>query len=92
MSEFVIRQSPVLKDNYADLLHEPASGASAMVDPSVAEPVLAALGNTGWRLSHILNTAPSLGSHRRQRGTEGGDRCHRRRAARQPRVHSRHPA
>ena len=56
MSEFVIPQSLILKDNYGYLLHEPASGATAAVDPSVAEPVLAALGETGWRLSHILNT------------------------------------
>jgi hydroxyacylglutathione hydrolase len=56
MSEFVIRQLLVLKDNYVYLLHEPASGATAVVDPSVAEPVFAALDETGWRLSHILNT------------------------------------
>lgn len=43
MSEFVIRQLLVLKDNYVCLLHEEASGATAVVDPSVAEPVLAAL-------------------------------------------------
>ena len=56
MSEFVIRQLLVLKDNYVYLLHDAASGATAVVDPSVADPVLAALKETGWRLSHILNT------------------------------------
>jgi hydroxyacylglutathione hydrolase len=56
MSEFLIRQLLVLKDNYVYLLHEPTSGATAVVDPSVAEPVLAALDDTGWRLTHILNT------------------------------------
>jgi hydroxyacylglutathione hydrolase len=56
MSEFVIRQLLVLKDNYVYLLHDTASGATAVVDPSVADPVLAALEETGWRLSHILNT------------------------------------
>jgi len=56
MSEFVIRQLLVLKDNYVYLLHDAASGATAVVDPSVADPVLAALAETGWRLSHILNT------------------------------------
>jgi hydroxyacylglutathione hydrolase len=56
MSEFVIRQLLVLKDNYVYLLHDTASGATAVVDPSVADPVLAALKETGWRLSHILNT------------------------------------
>jgi hydroxyacylglutathione hydrolase len=56
MSEFAIRQLLVLKDNYVYLLHDAASGATAVVDPSVADPVLAALKETGWRLSHILNT------------------------------------
>jgi hydroxyacylglutathione hydrolase len=56
MSELQIRQIPVLKDNYVYLLHDPASGATAVVDPAVAEPVLAILRETGWRLTHILNT------------------------------------
>ncbi|CAL1240790.1 hydroxyacylglutathione hydrolase [Candidatus Methylocalor cossyra] len=53
-----ILQIPVLKDNYVYLLHEPASGATAAVDPAVAEPVLEALAARGWRLTHILNTHP----------------------------------
>jgi hydroxyacylglutathione hydrolase len=56
MPEFVIRQLPVLRDNYVYLVHDPDSGATAAVDPSVAEPVLRALDDTGWRLTHILNT------------------------------------
>jgi hydroxyacylglutathione hydrolase len=56
MSELVIRQIPVLRDNYVYLLHDEASGATGVVDPSVAEPVLAKLAETGWRLTHILNT------------------------------------
>jgi hydroxyacylglutathione hydrolase len=47
---------PCLKDNYAYLLHEPASGETAAVDPSEAAPLLAAAGARGWTLSHILNT------------------------------------
>jgi len=47
---------PCLKDNYAYLLHEPASGETAAVDPSEAAPLLAAAGARGWKLSHILNT------------------------------------
>jgi hydroxyacylglutathione hydrolase len=92
MSEFVIRQLPVLKDNYADLLREPASGATAAVDPSVAEPLLAALGNTGWRLSHILNT------HHHWDHTGGNEAPKAATdaivvgSARRPRAHSRHPA
>lgn len=45
---------PCLSDNYAYLVK---SGASvAVVDPSEAAPVRAALAKKGWRLSHILNT------------------------------------
>ena len=47
---------PVLSDNYVWLIHDPTSGQTAAVDPSVAEPVLDAVEATGWRLSHVLNT------------------------------------
>jgi hydroxyacylglutathione hydrolase len=49
-------QIPVLRDNYVYLARDRATGACAAVDPAVAEPVLAALDQRGWRLSHILNT------------------------------------
>jgi hydroxyacylglutathione hydrolase len=51
-----IQLVPCLKDNYAYLLHEPATGETAAVDPSEAEPLLQAAAARGWRLSHILNT------------------------------------
>lgn len=51
-----IVQLPVLSDNYIYLLHEPESGATAVVDPAEPAPVLAALADRGWRLSHVLNT------------------------------------
>jgi hydroxyacylglutathione hydrolase len=45
---------PCLSDNYAYLVK---SGAScAVVDPSEAAPVRAALARKGWALTHILNT------------------------------------
>jgi hydroxyacylglutathione hydrolase len=47
---------PVLRDNYVYLVRDPAEGACAAVDPSVAEPVLRALDDLGWRLTHVLNT------------------------------------
>lgn len=47
---------PVLSDNYIFLLHEPVSGDTAVVDPAVAEPVLAELSKRNWQLTHILNT------------------------------------
>lgn len=56
MSELIIRQIPVLQDNYVYLLHDPDTGATGVVDPSVAGPVLNALAETGWTLTHILNT------------------------------------
>src|SRR5262245_12488168 len=45
-----------LRDNYVWLLREPKSGAVAVVDPSEAEPVEAALKSRGLKLTHILNT------------------------------------
>ena len=47
---------PVLRDNYVWLVHEPESGETAVVDPAVAEPVLAEAGRRGWRISQIWNT------------------------------------
>ncbi len=47
---------PLLKDNYAYLLRDPASGATGVVDPSEAQPVLAAAAAKGWEISHVLNT------------------------------------
>jgi hydroxyacylglutathione hydrolase len=51
-----IEQIPVLSDNYIYLLHDPAGGATAAVDPAEAGPVEARLAERGWRLTHILNT------------------------------------
>jgi hydroxyacylglutathione hydrolase len=51
-----ILQLPVLTDNYIYLLHDAASGATAVVDPAEAAPVLAAAEQRGWRISHVLNT------------------------------------
>lgn len=56
MARLQIEQISVLKDNYTYLLHDPASGATAVVDPAEADPVLDRLRLRGWRLSHILNT------------------------------------
>jgi len=47
---------PVLSDNYVWLLHNSESGETAAVDPSVADPVLAATTAKGWQLTQILNT------------------------------------
>lgn len=47
---------PVISDNYVWLAHEPQSGETMAVDPSVAEPVLAAAAARGWRITQIWNT------------------------------------
>ena len=47
---------PVLTDNYVWLIHNPATGETAAVDPSVAQPVLDAVAARGWTLSQVLNT------------------------------------
>lgn len=47
---------PCLSDNYAFLIHDPASGATAVVDVPEAAPILAALRQRGWTLSQILLT------------------------------------
>lgn len=47
---------PVLDDNYIFLLHDSAGGATAVVDPAEAEPVLAVLQAKGWGLDYVLNT------------------------------------
>lgn len=49
-------QIPVLSDNYVYLAHCSLTGATAVIDPAVAEPVLAAAAARGWTISQILNT------------------------------------
>lgn len=47
---------PCLKDNYAFLIHDQASGETAVIDVPEAAPILAALADKGWSLSQILIT------------------------------------
>ena len=47
---------PCLSDNYAFLLHDPASGETAVVDAPEAAPILSTLEDKGWALNHILLT------------------------------------
>ncbi|MFS8036360.1 hydroxyacylglutathione hydrolase [Xanthobacter sp. AM11] len=51
-----IRLVPCLSDNYAVLLHDPVTDATAVVDVPEPTPVLAALEKEGWTLTHILVT------------------------------------
>jgi hydroxyacylglutathione hydrolase len=45
-----------LQDNYGYLLHDPGSDETAAIDTPDADVILAALGEKGWRLTHIFNT------------------------------------
>jgi hydroxyacylglutathione hydrolase len=47
---------PCLADNYAYLIHDPATGATAAIDVPDAAPILAALAERGWTLTDILIT------------------------------------
>ena len=47
---------PMLKDNYAYLIHDGPSGATAILDPSEAEPGLKAASSRGWTITHVLDT------------------------------------
>ena len=51
-----IRLIPCLKDNYAVLLHDPPTDATAVIDAPDAGPIAKALNDTGWRLTDILVT------------------------------------
>jgi hydroxyacylglutathione hydrolase len=55
MSIEVVR-IPVLSDNYVWLVRENTSGDVMVVDPAVAEPVLAKAAELGWNITHIWNT------------------------------------
>ena len=47
---------PCRSDNYAFLAHDDASGDTALIDVPEAAPILAALSDRGWTLSHVLLT------------------------------------
>jgi hydroxyacylglutathione hydrolase len=47
---------PVLSDNYVWLVHDASSGETLVIDPAVAEPVLAAAEARGWKITQIWNT------------------------------------
>ena len=56
MKPIEIHMFPCLRDNYGFLLHDTEAGVTAAVDTPEAGPILAALEEKGWRLTHILNT------------------------------------
>jgi len=56
MTPIDIHMFPCLQDNYGFLLHDGEAQVTAAVDTPDATAILAALGERGWRLTHILNT------------------------------------
>jgi hydroxyacylglutathione hydrolase len=55
-SRLEIARIPALSDNYIWLVHDAASGETVVIDPAVADPVLAEAEARGWRISQIWNT------------------------------------
>jgi len=51
-----VHMFPCLNDNYGFLLHDPDTGATAVIDTPEVAPINAALEEKGWKLTHILNT------------------------------------
>jgi hydroxyacylglutathione hydrolase len=51
-----IYRLPVLNDNYVFVLHDPVRNIAAVVDPAIAEPVLAKVEELGANLVAIFNT------------------------------------
>ena len=51
-----VQAVPILSDNYAWLLRDAATGATAIVDPAEVDPVVAAIEAAGGRLDLILLT------------------------------------
>lgn len=47
---------PAFSDNYLWLVHDEASGETAVVDPGDAAPVLAEAGARGWTINQVWNT------------------------------------
>ncbi len=52
----IVHQFQCLEDNFGVLMHDPATGATASIDVPEAGPVLNALSEKGWTLTHILVT------------------------------------
>ena len=51
-----VHQFLCLTDNYGVLVHDSATGATASIDAPEAGPILAALNEKGWTLTHLLIT------------------------------------
>ena len=60
MTKLEIVQLPARSDNFAVLLHNPVTRATAAIDAPEADPIIAALTERGWLLDHIFVTHKHL--------------------------------
>lgn len=51
-----IVQFPALRDNYGFLVHDPTTGATASIDAPEVRPIVKALKENDWTLTHICST------------------------------------
>lgn len=56
MAGLEVVRVPLLSDNYAWLVHDPASGETLAVDPGEAAPMLDAAAERGWRIGQVWAT------------------------------------
>jgi hydroxyacylglutathione hydrolase len=56
MTKLQVHQFPCLSDNYGYLIHDPVNDLTACIDTPEVAPINKALAETGWTLTHILNT------------------------------------
>ncbi len=56
MADLEIVRIPVLADNYIWLVHDAGSGETMVVDPALADPVLAEADGRGWKIGAVWNT------------------------------------
>lgn len=56
MSRLDVHQFIARSDNFAVLLHDPATGATASIDAPDADAIRRELASKGWKLTHILVT------------------------------------
>lgn len=53
---FIVRQIPIISDNYVYIIRDEVTGVVGAVDPGEAAPVMDVLNSWGWNLDYILST------------------------------------
>ena len=55
-NQLEVHQFPCLSDNYGFLIHDASHDLTAVIDTPEVRPIIMALDQKGWHLTHILNT------------------------------------